>query len=465
MKVGSFWISLFSFWLLGLNAWLSAAPAVTGVSPYFGPSSVETMVTITGSGFLSGSPDVSFGGVPASSFTVLSDNIIQALSPIQSPGVVFVTVTTLEGTSPNIPTAYFVYQQDHWDVYITSAGSGNQTASIVNTTTEAVTTITVGHNPIAVAITPDGTQAYIPNYQDGTVSVVDTATHLITTVTLDDSPIAVAITPDSTQAYIVNQNIDNNPDNVSIIDAKAIPLAVIATVTVGRRSNAIVITTDGRQAYVANVEDGTVSVIDTTATPPTVVTVVTVNSGTPACMSITPDDTLVFVVNFEEGNVVVIDTATNEVTIVTVGTNPFSIAITPDSTQAYIVNNGDNTVSVIDTNSTRTHFLNAADHKGAPPTVIAVVEVGHGPVAVAITPDGKQAYVINYNDGTVSVIDTQTIPPTVISTLSVGSLPNSIAITPDGKQAYVVNFGDGTVSIIDTQITPPSNRDCCSDSR
>jgi DNA-binding beta-propeller fold protein YncE len=41
--------------------------------------------------------------------------------------------------------------------------------------------IPVGANPIGVAFTPDGTQAYVTNFHDGTVSVINTATKTVQT--------------------------------------------------------------------------------------------------------------------------------------------------------------------------------------------------------------------------------------------------------------------------------------------
>ena len=67
---------------------------------------------------------------------------------------------------------------------------------------------------------------------------------------------------------------------------------------------------------------------------------------------------------------------------------------------------------------------------------------------MAITPDGKHAYVANLIDGTVSVITTAT--GAVSAPITVGSGPVGVAITPDGKRAYVANDGDGTVSVITT---------------
>jgi YVTN family beta-propeller protein len=140
------------------------------------------------------------------------------------------------------------------------------------------------------------------------------------------------------------------------------------------------------------------------------------------------------------GTVSVIDTATNTVVAtVTVGTGPFGVAVTPDGKHAYVTNGG-GTVSVIDTASN---------------TVVGTpIPVGSFPDGVAVTPDGKHAYVTNELSNNVSVIDTAS--NTVVATVAVGSFPFGVAITPDGKHAYVTNAPGkvtGTVSVIDTVAT------------
>ena len=66
---------------------------------------------------------------------------------------------------------------------------------------------------------------------------------------------------------------------------------------------------------------------------------------------------------------------------------------------------------------------------------------------MAITPDGKHAYVTN-GEGTVSVITTAT--GAVSAPITVGKFPIGVAITPDGKHAYVTNDLSDTVSVITT---------------
>jgi YVTN family beta-propeller protein len=74
--------------------------------------------------------------------------------------------------------------------------------------------------------------------------------------------------------------------------------------------------------------------------------------------------------------------------------------------------------------------------------------VGVDPVGVAVTPDGKRAYVTNHGSSDVSVIDTAA--NALVATVAVRTAPVGVATTADGKHVYVANSGSGTVSVIDT---------------
>ena len=58
-------------------------------------------------------------------------------------------------------------------------------------------TITVGDNPNGVAITPDGTKAYVTNFNPDTVSVINTATNAAvgSPIPVGDGPTGIAICP------------------------------------------------------------------------------------------------------------------------------------------------------------------------------------------------------------------------------------------------------------------------------
>jgi len=86
------------------------------------------------------------------------------------------------------------------------------------------------------------------------------------------------------------------------------------------------------------------------------------------------------------------------------------------------------------------------------------IKVGNGPSGVAVTPAVSSAgdwigyaYVLNSIGGTVAVIGPDTYGfVTLIGTITVGNRPGSAAVTPDGLHVYVTNYEDNTVSVIDT---------------
>src|ERR1017187_9196997 len=135
-----------------------------------------------------------------------------------------------------------------------------------------------------------------------------------------------------------------------------------------------------------------------------------------------------------QGKVTPIDTATNtKLRTITAGAKPTAIAITPDGKKAYVANSRGDHVTPINT------VTNRADKP---------IEVGAGPGYIAITPDGKKADGANPRGDHVPPINTVT--NRADKPIEVGAGPGYIAITPDGKTAYVVNKTSGTVTPIRT---------------
>jgi hypothetical protein len=86
-----------------------AAPRVSGIGLNSGPSGGGYTLTVTGDSFIDAT-SVSFGNVPATSFTVNSDTSITATVPGQPIGTsVDVTVTSPAGTSDTSTADHFIY--------------------------------------------------------------------------------------------------------------------------------------------------------------------------------------------------------------------------------------------------------------------------------------------------------------------------------------------------------------------
>ena len=94
---------------------------------------------------------------------------------------------------------------------------------------------------------------------------------------------------------------------------------------------------------------------------------------------------------------------------------------------AYVTNDGADTVSVIDT---------------ATNTVVATVPVGIAPRGRRHPGWETRLCHESSSSSTVSVIDTAT--NTVVATIPVGIDPFGVAVTPDGKHAYVANGSSTT---------------------
>jgi len=58
-------------------------------------------------------------------------------------------------------------------------------------------------------------------------------------------------------------------------------------------------------------------------------------------------------------------------------------------------------------------------------------------------------FVTNQDDGTVSVIDTESLKS--VAVIPVGDKPEGISTHPDGQHVYVANWFDNNVSVIDTK--------------
>jgi YVTN family beta-propeller protein len=165
-------------------------------------------------------------------------------------------------------------------------------------------------------------------------------------------------------------------------------------------------------------------------------------------MQMTP---LAYVTNSKANTVSVIDIATNKVMhMVNVGVFPWGVAITPDGKNAYVTNWGS------DAPSTNT-MGNVSVIDTATNTVVNTIQMpedgvtppDHHPRGVAITPDGKHVYVMDGKqiNPSFSVIDTAT--NTVVATIRTAGA-QEVAITPNGRRGYLLLASEGEVVVVDT---------------
>ena len=295
--------------------------------------------------------------------------------------------------------------------YVTNDGSN--TVSVINTSTNTVTTtIPVGSNPAGVVVSPDGTRAYVGTLFN-TISVIDTASNTVVATIGGAGGGALAISPDGKSLYA------SSGSNMLVVSTAT--NSVVATIGVGNFPVAAAITPDGAHVYLLSIGQddegdsfGVVSVIDT-ASNTVVVPSIPVNSiaGFPQpFIAVTPDGGHVYVAGGNISNVQVIATSSNTVVTTIPIPVPDGLAISPDGSRVYVSEELSNAVGIIDT----------ATNTVEPSTI----SVGGQPRGLAVTPDGAFVYVVNRGSNNVSVIDTAT--NTVAATVPVGDIPINVAI-------------------------------------
>ncbi|MGA8271672.1 MAG: YncE family protein [Candidatus Sulfotelmatobacter sp.] len=288
-------------------------------------------------------------------------------------------------------------------------------------------------------------------------------------------------------ALLVLAKRDNT---LAIVDPSS--LKVIAKIPVGNDPHEVIASADGKTAYVSNYGSGAyhtlavVNLIAQKALPSidlgalrgphglafaggkvwfTAEAAKAIGSYDPAAKSIdwilgtgqnrthmiyvSPDMKLIVTTNVSSGTVSIIEKTAavhsgqggppgppggdwNEA-VVRVGSGSEGFDVSPDGKEIWVANAGDGTVSIIDVENKQVSQTLAADVAGAN--------------RLKFTPDGKLAFISTLRGGDVTVIDSATRK--TIERIPVGHGAAGIVMQPDGGRAFVACSPDNYVAVID----------------
>ncbi|GGA58884.1 hypothetical protein GCM10011507_07820 [Edaphobacter acidisoli] len=119
-----------------------------------------------------------------------------------------------------------------------------------------------------------------------------------------------------------------------------------------------------------------------------------------------------------------------------VGQDPSGIAANPRRNEVYAVN------TQPDSSSGSVSVINAATNQ-----VVAAISVHRLPYFIAVSPNGRRAYVPNAGSNSVSVLDLDRRRE--VATVSTGDQPGVARVSPDGRTLVVTNRGSNSVSLYD----------------
>lgn len=167
-----------------------------------------------------------------------------------------------------IPTGAYPHglrlSPDQSELYVANVEDGS--VSVIDTSSLAeVARIPVGKAPVQVGFTPSGAQVYVSLRDENRVAVIDTATReVLRRIDVGPNPIQMVATPDGAFVYVANQGTEAAPnDTVSVIDAAG--GNVVKTITTGPGAHGVSVSADGAFVFVTNIADDSVSIIDTRA--------------------------------------------------------------------------------------------------------------------------------------------------------------------------------------------------------
>jgi YVTN family beta-propeller protein len=241
----------------------TGAPPPLALHSIFPPSAIVGVnVTISGTGFGANpaANTVSFNGVNAIPISGNASQLLVRVPPLATTGPVTVT---RGATSNALEFHVLVPNQSPID--------------------EVVSTVGLGTGGKSCAVSPDGTLLYTVSPDGDVVIPIDIEGETtFPSISVGDQPVAIVIHPEGGFAYVANFN----SSSVSIIDIDAGSgtfNTVVETVTVGANPADIAVFPDGDRVVVANAGSGNLSLIDGDASSVSYHTVVsTIGQGTGA---------------------------------------------------------------------------------------------------------------------------------------------------------------------------------------
>ncbi|WP_285420030.1 hypothetical protein [Pseudomonas sp. efr-133-TYG-5] len=228
--------------------------------------------------------------------------------------------------------------------YVCSAAGALTVIDLVNS--RYITDIPLQSLLIGIVLSADGAKAFVTTWGGNTVVVVDTASlQAIKTIAVGRNPRGIDISPDGTQIYVANWNNGGFDGSISVIDIRT--LAVTKTFALRIPAYGVAVTPDGRSLYVCGADGTQGAVVQIDANSGQLLRDIPV-LGNPRGVIVNHGGTQVLCCNESPQMVSVIDTASGTVSkLIPVGKSPLEIKISADDSRAFVVCANDPSVFVI----------------------------------------------------------------------------------------------------------------------
>ena len=309
-----------------------------------------------------------------------------------------------------------------------------------------------------IVAAPDASLLYVANPDSGSVTAVGTNGRALWEVSVGDNPTTLALDPSGDRLFVAVAGEDR------LVELDAHTGEEAARLTTHRQPRGILVTPDGGMLAVSARAGNVIDLFDTTPLEPQGSVEV---GADPWGLAMPAHGDTLYVTHLLTGELSVIDLTDRVVTTV-IRTGPENnasrhVALHPDGRRAYLplmrsrTSNADldfettimPRVPVVDLEKERviTRELLGLD---------AVDQPVNMPSAVAFSPNGSTAYVVNAGSNDISVIDLDL--GFGVGHIDVGTNPRGIVVSADGSTAYVHNGLSGDISVVDLATLEESSR-------
>lgn len=313
------------------------------------------------------------------------------------------------------------------DAHLLVLSKQDHTIAIVNPVSlKVLGKAPVGDDPHEVAASADGRTAYVSNYGFGRF-------HTITVIDLVHEK----------QEKVIDLTPLKGPHGLIFAEGKLWFTAEVNK-CIGRydpatgkvdwilglgqnRTHMLYVLPGAKRIVTTNVNSGTVSILDFEAAKGVLPAAGGLPPGGPGAPGGAPSPA-----GYPQGAILPPGGDWNE-TVVPVGTRDEGFDVSPDGKEAWVANAGDGTVSIVDLEAKR---------------VTATLDVNvKSANRLKFTPDGKRVLVSMLGQGDVVLIDAASHQ--VVKRIAVGHGAAGIQMQPDGSRAYVACTPDNYVAVID----------------
>ena len=285
---------------------------------------------------------------------------------------------------------------------------------------------------------------YVTNGQGGTLTILDAVNlRLDREIRVGQNPLAVAANPAKNEVYVLNAGAETGQGSVSVVNAEN--NSVVATIPVLRAPVSIAVNPNGNLAWVANSGSNAISVLDLASRRE----IARIGTGKePVEVRLSPDGKTLVVANRGDGSVSIFDAPAGGLRAVFENCpGADDVVILPDSSKAFVACSAGHQVMSIAMARTATSGTQAGTQAGTtqPDRLVALMDVGHAPVQLALKPDGGEVFVSNSASNTISEIYTNT--DAVAGAYLMGEDPIQGLVSGDNLVLYEANFQSQYVTI------------------